>query len=253
MEEATNNNTEKKAAPSFIIEIESREGSGSAEARRLRKNDKIPCIVYERGGKAVSSVLSTPQFVKVAERSRKSQVFTFKSNTLKSLDGRSAVVKDIQKDFQRGRIHHVDFLAVRDDEELTVLVPVKCTGVATGVKNEGGILTVVARELKVRCLPKQIPAEILVDVTELALGDSIHAHQVGLPKNVALASNPEETVVSVVAIRAIVEEETTTTAVAADGTTPVEGAAAAPAAEGATPAAGAPADAAAKKDAAPKK
>jgi large subunit ribosomal protein L25 len=234
----------------YTIEIEARGSQGSAESRRLRKDNKIPCVVYERGGKAISSVLSTNQFTKVAERSRTSQVFTFKSKTLKELDGRAAVVKEIQKDYQRNLVNHVDFLAIRDNEELTVMIPVACQGIAPGVKNDGGILTIVARELKVRCLPKQIPAEIHVDISALNLGDSIHAHQVPLPKGVTLAGNPEETVVSVVAIRVVEEETTTTAAAPADGTA----AAAAPAegAAGATPAAGAAAAAPAKEPAAKK-
>ena len=246
------------------IEVELREAIGSAANRRIRKTGRIPSVVYSHGEKAVAVTVPEKEFIRAAKASKSSQIFSLKSSN-KELDGKSAVVKEVQKDHLKGLVLHVDFQTIRDDEEITVKIPLRMVGEAPGVKVDGGILTVVCHELSIRCLPKLIPAEIGVDVSELRIGTSIHAEKLVLPTGVKLAGNPGETIVAVVAIRNLVEEETATTAAAtAEGAT-AEGAAAAPAAGAAAPADGDKAaagkavagkDAAkapAGKDAAPKK
>lgn len=221
-----------------VIEIESREQTGSPQARNLRKVGKVPAVVYSKGEQSTSAVVDLKQFVKVAEVSKFSNVFTLKSSD-KRFDGRLALVKEVQKDFLKDRLLHVDIQALHENEEINLDVPLNFVGEAPGVKKDGGILAIVRRDLSVRCLPKLIPTVIKVDISTLGLGDSIHANGVPLPEGVKLTSRADETVVSVVATRA---EEETTAVTAAAGATPAEGAAATPAA-GATPAAAPAADA----------
>ncbi len=232
-----------------IIEVEKRSDIGRTANHRLRAQGKFPAVVYAHGTESTPVYLATKEFTRIAKSVRSSQIFTLKSS-VKELDGRSAVVKEVQQDHLKGLLLHVDFQAIRDDEEFTVHVPIKIVGEAPGVKVDGGILTVVARDLVVRCFPKLIPSEIEVDVSGLNLGDSIHAQQVKLADGVKLCGNPGETVVSVVSVR-FVEEETTTAAavptegavVAADGAAAPAAGAAAPAADGADAAKAAPAGA----------
>ena len=226
----------------FEIEVTVRQGTGSSEARRVRKSGLIPAVIYAHGDECVAASVGERAFLKIAKLTKSSQVFKLKS-TDKALDGRSALVKEVQKDYLAGKVLHVDFQAIREDEEISVRVPLRVVGEAVGVKVDGGILTVVAHEVGIRCLPRFIPADISVDVTDLHIGHSIHAEDLKLPEQVRLSGNPNETIVAVVAIRAA-EEEAATTAV--PGAAPAEGAAAAAPAEGATPAADA---AAPKKDA----
>jgi large subunit ribosomal protein L25 len=211
------------------LEVQVRTEVGRTANHRLRAKGMIPSIVYSHGSPSIPVAVSEREFVRIASAVRSSQVFTLKSPN-KDLDGKSAVVKEVQRDHLQGTLLHVDFQAIREDEELTVKVPLRMVGEAPGVKVDGGILTVVARELTVRCFPKLIPAEIDVDVSELHLGDSIHADKVKLPKGVTLAGNPGETIVSVVTVRFVEEETTTAAAAAVEGAegVPVEGAAAAP-------------------------
>lgn len=221
----------------FTIPVEPRQGSGSREARRLRNTGFIPSNVYARGEKAFPCAVPTKEFCQTAESARVSTVFTLKSSD-KSLDGRWAIVKEIQKDHVAKKVLHVDFQALHENEEITVRVPLNVMGEALGVKLDGGILTVSAYEISLTCLPKLIPASLDVNVTELRLGQSIHADAIKLPSGVRLGGNPQETIVSVVAVRQVVEETP-----AAGAAATAEGAAAAPA-EGA--AAAAPAADAAK-------
>lgn len=217
----------------FSIAIKRRVAGGKAPAQRVRREGNIPSIVYQRGGESIPASISKNEFQHLAERSSHSQIFQFKSDD-KELEGRSALVKEIQRDHVRGSVLHVDFQALRDDEEIRVEITLKIIGEAYGVKNEGGILTVATHEVEISCLPKDIPLAIPVDVSELKLGDSIHVRDLVMPSGVTLETDGDEPVASVTAPQAVVE----TTAA-----TPVEGEAAI-AAEGAegAPAASASAD-----------
>jgi len=173
----------------------------------------------------------------LAKKARLSQVFTFKSES-PALNGKSAIVKEVQQDYLKGKVLHVDFQTLRDDEEITIDVPVRVVGEAPGVKLDGGVLTLVTHEVQVTCLPKNIPSVVDVDVSSLGLGQSIHASDLKFAEGVTLSDDPHETIVSVIIPRAV--EEATAA--------PVAGAPAAGA-----PAAGAPAAAAAAPAKAPAK
>ncbi len=236
-------NTANSSERSFEIEIESRDELGSSQSRRSRRDGYIPSVVYARGEQAVSVKVPEQAFVQMARLARASQVFVFKSSN-PELNKRSAVVKGIQKNHLDGKLLHIDFQKLRDNEDITVSVVLRFEGEAPGVKVDGGILTIARHDLPITCLPKLIPHEVIVDVSTLGMGQRIHASDLKLPEGVRLHGNPEETIVSVVAVRQVVEE--------AAAATPAEGvaaaAAAAPGAEGAA-AAGADKKAAEKKPA----
>jgi large subunit ribosomal protein L25 len=210
----------------FEIEVSSRTGSGSAEARRVRKSGRIPAIVYSHGEAGLPTSVVYNEFIKVARQAKSSQLFTIKSED-KTINGRRAVVKEVQKDHLQGTVLHVDFQAISENEELTIRVAVRPVGEAPGVKLDGGILTVVAHELSIRCLPKHIPQHLDVDISALRIGSSIHAEELKLPEGVKLAGNPGETIVSVVAVRANAEDEAAATPAAGAAAAPAAGAAAA--------------------------
>ncbi len=216
---------------SFTIEVSERAGLGKGSCNRCRKEGFIPGVAYHRADKPIAVQVPYKEFTMLAKKARLSQVFTFKSSS-PSLNGKAAIVKEVQQDYVKGRVLHVDFQTLKDDEEITVDIPVKLVGEAPGVKVQNGILTLVTHEITVTCLPKYIPVQLDVDITSLGLGQSIHASDLKLPQHVVLSDDPHETIVSVVAPRAAEEE--------AKGPAGAEGgaAAAAPAAgEAAKPAA----------------
>ncbi len=188
----------------FTIEVSERATIGKASANRCRKEGFIPAVAYHKAEKPLAVQVPLKEFTALASKARRSQVFTFKSS-VSSLNGKAAIVKEVQQDYLKGRVIHVDFQTLKDDEEITVEVPVKLVGESPGVKNQNGILAVVTHEVSVTCLPKYIPAAVMVDISSLALGQSIHAEQLVLGEGVMLADDPSETIVSVVASRA--EEE----------------------------------------------
>ena len=211
----------------FTVEVAERSSLGKGSANRCRRQGLIPGVAYHKAEQPIAIQVPFKEFTTLASKARRSQVFTFKS-TSPALNGKVAIVKEIQQDFLKGRVTHVDFQTLKDDEEITVDIPVKIVGEAPGVKVQNGILAVVTHEVSVRCLPKYIPSGITVDISSLALGQSIHAEQLELGENVELADDPTETIVSVVASRAM-EDEAKPAADAA-GATPAAGAGAAPAA-----------------------
>ena len=222
------NNTNSSSTSKYLVEVLERIADGSATSRRLRKSGRIPSVVYAHGECSWPMSVNERAFLKLAEKATSSQVFILKSER-SGLNDRPAIVKEIQIDRLRNKVLHIDFQALKENEEIVIQVPLKFTGESTGVKEDGGILSIAAHTLSVLCLPREIPTSIDVLVTALKIGDSIHAKELTLPKGVRLAGKEDETIVSVIIVKQVVEA-VTTTAVAADSTDVAAADGAAPAA-----------------------
>jgi len=210
----------------FSIELNTREETGSASARRIRSAGKIPAIVYHKHEASIMASVDYNSFLHLAEKAKPSQVFAMVS-TDEKLNGKAALVKDIQKDYVSGKLLHVDFQALRDDEEITVEVSLNIVGEAPGVKLGGGVLTVLRHELLVTCLPKDIPLSIDVSIASLQINESIFTRDVILPEGVKFLGDGDEPVANISA--SSVEEEPKPAAEAAAGATPEAAKAAEPA------------------------
>ena len=215
------------------LDVEIRSDKGKGAARKLRAAGRIPAVCYG-SGRAPLSVSLDPRSL---ERLIKSSATGI--NTLIDLrvagggdyDGRVVLVKELQRDPVSARALHADFYAVDLEQAIQVSVPIHVTGTAPGVTN-GGILDHALRELQIECLPRAIPDQILVDVSQLEIGMSLHVRDLVLPEGVKLMSDPDLSVISVVTPAAL-EEETAAAAPAEGEAVPAEGEAAAAAAEGA--------------------
>lgn len=126
---------------------------------------------------------------------------------------KAALLQEVQHHPVTGKVLHVDLLEVSMDEEIEASIPVEPVGEASGVKNYGGLLEQLVREIEIRCLPKNLPQVLKVDVAPLGLGDSIHVNQIPLPEGVEAVTEGEIAVFLVAAPR--VETETTATETAA--------------------------------------
>jgi large subunit ribosomal protein L25 len=188
----------------FTIEVVERKELGKGGCNRCRRSGFIPGVAYHKADEPVAVQVPYKEFTMLARKARLSQVFTFKSAN-PALNGKAAIVKEVQQDYVKNKVLHVDFQTLKDDEEITVDVPVKLMGEAPGVKVQGGVLTLVTHEVAVTCLPKNIPSQIEVDITALGLGQSIHASDLKFAEGVTLADDAHETIVSVVASRAAEE------------------------------------------------
>ena len=187
----------------IIIEGAPRSTRGKNEARRLRVSGKVPATLYGGKGEALALAVNTKQVTAIL-RSESGH------NTLFQIDlsGKQepAIVKDWQVDPVTGNLLHVDLLRVAMDVRMKVKVPVHTFGDPMGVKVQGGVYEVVAREVEVECLPADIPTEFRADVSGLALNQSLRAGDLPIDKTkIKLVTDPQSVISHVVALR--VEEE----------------------------------------------
>ena len=183
---------------------------------KLRRDGFVPGVYYSKGKDQIAFA--------VEEVALNKYVFTSKTNIIQlTFEGEEAVgciIKDIQFDPVTDKVVHIDMLGVTLGQVLQLEVPIHFTGSAVGVK-EGGILQEVLHRLEVECLPRHIPENLEIDVTELNIGDSIYIRDLEF-ENITLLNSEDSNVVSVVAPRAEeeVEEEVETDEI--DSDEPVE-------------------------------
>jgi large subunit ribosomal protein L25 len=233
-----------------------------AGAKKLRSEGRIPAVIY--GG------TTKPQSVEINAREIGDLiVHSVSENLLVDLaikddanPKRLALVQEVQHHPLSGHVLHVDFHEVSPTEKVTIMVPVETTGEATGVKNSGGVLEHVLFKIKVRALPKDLPEQVVIDVSSLELNKTIHIGEIKAPEGVEILGDKNIPVVSVAVPRAEEEAAPAEGAAAAAGDVEMikekkegEEGTAAPAAKGAAKAAapekGAAAPAGDKKAAAP--
>jgi large subunit ribosomal protein L25 len=223
------------------LEVKPREGAGKGAARKLRSQGLVPAVVYGKHLEKPLSIAVDPKSVRQALNT------PHKLNTLITLKGVGAdqqvLFKDYQQDPVSRDILHVDFIAVRDEDQVKVNVPLVLTGRAEGVA-EGGLLTQARREIEVFAKPRAIPEKIEVDVSHLKIATALHINDVKLPEGVVVKTNVNYTLAVVSAPEGAVEAAPAAAAVAAPAAAaaakPAAGAAAKPAAGAAAkPAAGA--------------
>ncbi|MGH2528341.1 MAG: 50S ribosomal protein L25/general stress protein Ctc [Actinomycetota bacterium] len=185
------------------LEAEKRDGSGKGAARKLRARGRVPAVLYGHGVGPVSVSVGAKDLFRVLHGSAGTNVLVNLT-----VDGAEhlALPREIQRDHVRGRYVHVDFLAVRRDEKVTVSVPVRVVGESPGVK-VGGVVEHHLWELQVECLPGDVPDGIDGDVSELQVGDSLRVSDIVAPEGVTVLTPPEESVLSVVVPQVRVVEE----------------------------------------------
>lgn len=209
-----------------------RDGIGKSYTRKARAQGWIPAIYYGHNFDAVKIEVNHKEFTAIVRGKKQSHLIDLgiSNGEAKSI----AVIREIQKHVLKDeKFYHIDFLHVDMNEKVTVDCRVEIAGFAAGVK-DGGVLGHPIQSVKVECMPVDIPEKIVVDVTNLGIGDSIHVRDISIP-NVTIKEAPDE--VLAVVTRATRE---------AEEIKPEAAATAAPAAATAAPAA-APAAAAAPK------
>jgi large subunit ribosomal protein L25 len=186
------------------LEVLQRERRGSADARRLRRGGLIPGVLYGRG--------KTPHAIAVPERDLRRVLSG--SGGLHAildvvLDGQKtthpSILKEYQLDPLRGTLTHVDLHEVRLDQPIQAQIVVTLIGEPAGVK-EGGVLSQVTREVTVEALPMEIPEHLELDVSDMAIGDSLRVADLTAIEGVTFVDDPEETVLASVGLPTRVEE-----------------------------------------------
>ncbi len=154
-----------------------RKTRGKNEARRLRRAGRLPAVVY--GGTPVESQaleVDPGELLRILHS--ESGVNTLVDLQIDGGASDQVLIKDIQHDPITDALLHVDFFRLAMDRAITVTVPVTLHGEAAGVKQQGGLLDFVTREIQVECMPAEIPEHIDVDVHELLIGDGVRLRDV---------------------------------------------------------------------------
>lgn len=192
----------------IVIEAEPRETFGKGPNRRLRSRGLIPAIVYGEKKEAIPVAIDPRDVTRILRsHSGINTIFqlSLKDGSVKD----NVMIREYQLEPVEHTLLHADLVRVAMDHVMTVTVPLELMGTPVGVKQQGGVLDFVTRNLELTCLPGDIPDQIEVDVSALAIGDLIRVGDLALPERVTLESDREVVVAHVLAPRVeeVAEEE----------------------------------------------
>lgn len=173
--------------------------------KKLRATGRVPATIYGRQAAPQNLEVDFEEITDLLHHSVSENVLVDLSVENDPRARRLALVQEVQHHPLSAKVLHVDLHEVAENEKVTVSVPVETTGEAAGVKTGGGTLEHVLFKLKVRCLPKDLPEQIVIDVSALEIGKSIHIGEVTAPAGVEILGEKGSAVVTVAAPRA--EEE----------------------------------------------
>ena len=193
------------------LSVTKRDSSGKGVARSLRKDGRVPAVIYGHGREPKALSINTRDLEKLLEH-------ISAENTVIDLDvdgtASRTLIREIQRHPFKRQILHVDFQELVAGEKVIVRVPVILVGVPDGVRMDGGILDQTMRELEVEVDPANIPNHIEVDVTKMVIGSSMHVSDITLPEGVEVVAEEDASVAVVSAPRAAVEAAATEEAAA---------------------------------------
>ncbi len=187
----------------IVLNALGRETFGSNATRRLRRDGKIPAIVYGHGKEALSFCVDAKQWQTVMTGEDAHLVeLKFESG-----DASMALVKDVQHDFLSGNPLHVDFQEVKYGELISATIAVRYHGTPKGLA-QGGLLSQVSHEIEISCMPRNLPESITVEIGEMELDEIMHVKDLSMPEGVECTSDGELVVFHVEKPRGEESEET---------------------------------------------
>jgi large subunit ribosomal protein L25 len=182
-----------------------REGIGSSESRRLRKDGNIPAVVYGLGMDPLSVSVNAREFRNALKTEAGTNVII---NLEVGSDNYTALAREIQKHPYRDEYLHIDLIQIDLTQTVEADVQIEFVGIPVGVKEEGGLVQTINSSISISALPTNIPTSIVLDISALNVGDNLTATDVNLPEGVELASEDDESLLVTITLpRAAVEED----------------------------------------------
>jgi large subunit ribosomal protein L25 len=179
-----------------VVTVKSREQFGKNASRRLRHQGMIPAIVYGAKRDPVPVVVDPKRILEILHSESGANTI-FQLDLAEKEARRHVMIKDYQVDPVKGSLMHADFVRIQMDEVIEVDVPVQVMGEAAGVKLDGGILDHVTRQVRVSCLPRDIPEHVTIDVTPLKIGDALRVSDLAKSVTYKILSDVDLTLVVV--------------------------------------------------------
>jgi large subunit ribosomal protein L25 len=188
--------------------------TGKNAVKKVRKAGLIPAILYGRRRDPVPLAVGRKELLGALQTGGRNVLIDLRIARNGEAESETVMISEIQRNYLRREILHVDLHEISLTEKLEARVPVVLVGTPEGVAAGTGVISQQLRELVVRCLPTQIPDRIVVSVAELKVGDSLHVRDIPVPEGIEFVTAPEEVIVSVVVPK---EEEVAAPAAAAEG------------------------------------
>lgn len=181
----------------MTIEVLKRERTGKGGSRESRRNGMIPGVVYGGGKDSVAIQLDRKTFVEMMRKSdNENPLFLLKLSDSGGQE-RHAILRDMQRDPVSRMVIHLDFQRIEMTQKVHVTAHIELQGTPVGVKTEGGLMEFITREIKIECLPGDIPNHIEVDISGLHVGQHIEAGALELPSGVVLFDDPARVIVTI--------------------------------------------------------
>jgi large subunit ribosomal protein L25 len=177
------------------LSVKTRETTGKGAARKMRAANAVPAIVYGANVDPVKLSVDTTVFDKIIRDNGTTGLFF--NLTVEGGQEKAVMLKDIQMDAFQLEYLHIDFHEIDMDAKVSVTIPVETEGVSAGVK-EGGMLQIIRRELDILCKPKHTPESIVIDISELNIGDAVHVEDIKLGDEIEIPHEVNFTVITVV-------------------------------------------------------
>ncbi|HVE45082.1 MAG TPA: 50S ribosomal protein L25/general stress protein Ctc [Gammaproteobacteria bacterium] len=187
------------SAQKFELDAHVRHEIGKGASRRLRREEKLPGVIYGGGKGPVALTFEHKQVIKALQNeSFYSHIITLKTNG----EAERVILKDLQRHAFKPRILHIDFQRVRSDEKLTMSIPLHFEGadLAPGAIEAGGVISHIASSVEISCFPDDLPEYLSIDISQMQLNDILHLSDIKLPKGVeivALAHEDNKPIVSI--------------------------------------------------------
>jgi large subunit ribosomal protein L25 len=172
---------------SIVVKSEKREGLGKNASRRLRKQGFVPAILYGEGSESIPLVLNKKDVVQILKQETGENTIFKVAYDTEEFD---AMIKELQVDPTTDELLHADLIRISMDKPVRVTVPIVHYGEPVGVKTEGGFIDFITREVDVECLPKAIPDNITVDISDLHIHQALKVENMAPPAGVKIITDP---------------------------------------------------------------
>jgi len=187
------------ATETSILEAQPRAAGNKNDARRVRRDGKVPGVLYGAGKQALAVSLDPRQISRILRS--ESGYNTIFDLTLDGGERTKAMIVDWQYEPIKGALLHVDLKRIAMDQKLQVNVPIVLKGEAAGVKQQGGILEQITREVEIECLPSDIPSSIEADVSELVFGKVMRISDLPRSEKLKFLTDPNMPVAHVISVK----------------------------------------------------
>lgn len=175
------------------LEVTKRYIKGSRNVARLRKQHKIPAVIYGPSGSQALCIDEKKLKLIIRKSTGSASLVEITDETGKKY---LSILQSVQRNSVTNSFIHIDFLEIFENQLITVSVPIRLKGESIGVKNQGGLLEFNTHNLSIKCLPKDLPGYIEIDISNLNIGENIHVRDIPLIKGISYINDFDTVIAS---------------------------------------------------------